>query len=161
MKTLTLLNGSDCLVDDGDFDWLSKWEWSVFRLKGHKDYAYRWARNDDGKRFRVFMHRAILGREATDHTDHKDGNGLNNQRFNLRAATCSQNLANRGPQANNTSGFKGVTWNKRLKKWVAAIRHNGKSKHLGVFEDPLKAAECYNLAAVIRFRDFAWTNRTD
>ena len=86
------------------------------------------------------MHRFIL-RESNSLviTDHKDENGLNNQKDNLRPCTTSKNKMNRGKQANNTSGFKGVSWHKRMKKWKAEIEAKGKIFFLGYFSTPQDA----------------------
>lgn len=67
--------------------------------------------------------------------DHKDRDKANNRRSNLRLATKSENGRNRGPQSNNTSGVKGVSWNKGREKWEAHITHNGRQKHLGLYTD--------------------------
>lgn len=67
--------------------------------------------------------------------DHIDGNPRNNHFSNLREATCKQNATNTGLAKNNTSGAKGVCWNKGLKKWQAGIKHNRQQIHLGVFDD--------------------------
>lgn len=74
--------------------------------------------------------------------DHIDRDPMNNRRSNLRKATRSQQGMNRKRQSNNTSGFIGVYWNKREKKWVAALKINGKQKPLGYFlnkDDAIKA----------------------
>ena len=90
--------------------------------------------------------------------DHIDGNGLNNQHSNLRIATRSQNLANRGSQENNTSGYKGVCWNKKLQKWIAKICIKGETIHIGCFIDKFEAARAYNIAAGRLFGEYAKLN---
>lgn len=70
-----------------------------------------------GKRKRRYLHHIIakrMGLDFPDEIDHKDGNPLNNQRDNLRPATHSQNMAN--SKSNNTSGYKGVSWDERRQK---------------------------------------------
>lgn len=67
--------------------------------------------------------------------DHIDNNGLNNSEFNLRYATHTENQQNSSMRSDNTSGYKGISWFKREKKWRARIRINGKSIHLGYFDD--------------------------
>ena len=79
--------------------------------------------------------------------DHIDGNPSNNAIENLRPATHSQNQHNVGKRKNNTSGYKGVNWDKALKKWRAKIRINGKRKHLGYFDCPKEAHSAYCQAA--------------
>ncbi len=67
--------------------------------------------------------------------DHIDGNRLNNTDFNLRFATNQENAFNSSMQSNNTTGVKGIYWNKEMKKWRAQIMINGKTYHLGYFDD--------------------------
>lgn len=122
-------------------------------------YAGRWKRIGL-RQCRIHMHRLILGLDSRDTRlcDHKNGNGLDNRRANLRIATTSQNLANRGKTRRNTSGYKGVMWFKRKRKWYARIRVSGKSVHLGYFDDPIDAAKAYDDAALKHFGEFAKTN---
>lgn len=79
--------------------------------------------------------------------DHIDGNKLNNHFSNLREVTTKQNNEHRGKQVNNTTGYKGVTFNKRLNKFIAQIQHNYETKYLGVFETALDASHAYEKAA--------------
>ena len=105
------------------------------------------------------MHREILG--ITDpkiNVDHLDGDGLNNQRSNLRVCTDSQNGANRGKQKNNKSGYKGVHWNKKTKKWAAQIQYHKKVLNLGYYSDIIEAAKAYDKKALELFGEFARLN---
>lgn len=90
--------------------------------------------------------------------DHADGDGLNNCRRNLRDGTGFRNSANRELASNNTSGYKGVDWNKKNEKWRATITANGKQIHLGYFGTPEEAADAYDQAAVHHFGEYAKTN---
>lgn len=91
--------------------------------------------------------------------DHIDGNRLNNRIDNLRLATAKQNGANRGKQINNTSGYKGVCWNARYKKWQAGIQitlaENKKYLHIGYFDTPELAHMAYCKAAAELHGEFA------
>jgi hypothetical protein len=78
---------------------------------------------------------------------HKDGNGLNCQDGNLRVCTSSQNGMNRGKQSDNTSGYKGVTWDKSKGKWQASIKVNQKTIFLGRFNNVIEAAKAYDEGA--------------
>lgn len=97
------------------------------------------------------MHHGFLPKEV----DHIDGNEANNAVENLRLATPSQNMRNRGKQSNNKSGFKGVSWDKRKAKWRATIGINRKYKHLGYFDCPEQAYGAYCQAAAEIHKDFA------
>lgn len=87
--------------------------------------------------------------------DHRDGDGINNAIDNLRNATRSQNQCNRGVQSNNTSGFKGVSYNKRLSKWHAYIKLENKRRHIGFYESVAAAKEAYSSAALKYHGEFA------
>lgn len=80
--------------------------------------------------------------------DHRDGNGMNNRWRNLRLATKRQNAANAKLPSTNTSGYKGVSWNRKLHKWHVTIRREGKSTYLGLFLSPKAAARAYRDAAL-------------
>ena len=97
------------------------------------------------------MHHGHLPQEI----DHIDGNQSNNAIENLRPATHSQNLCNRGKQKNNTSGFKGVSWHKNKGRWIGRIRINGKLNHLGYFDTAEQAHEAYCQAAKQHHNEFA------
>ena len=111
-----------------------------------KVYAQRKDRVN-GRRISVYMHRAVLGAPASLQVDHVDSDGLNNRKENLRSATPSQNQHNRSASANNTSGFKGVDWMKKYRKWRAQIGVNGRRIHLGVFDSAAEAGEAYAKAS--------------
>lgn len=97
-------------------------------------------------------------RWPTHQVDHRDEDKSNNRSDNLREATHAQNQQNRSLGITNTSGFKGVTWNKRKSKWQAQIRIDGKQTGLGYFHDKLEAARAYNQAATKVHGEFASLN---
>lgn len=88
----------------------------------------------------------VMGSFPENDTDHVNGIKDANQWLNLREATRSQNMCNTCMQSNNTSGYKGVYWNKRDEKWMAYITLNKKTKHLGYFDD-IEAAYTERLKA--------------
>ena len=155
MKRIPLTKGREALVDDTDYEFLSQWKWCVHDGR----YAVRATRNAEGARKTIHMHRVVAeraGYTVTMHVDHKDGNGFNNQRANLRPASHQSNLANRGPQRNNTSGFKGVV--RKSGKWVAKIKVSQRTLFLGYFDSKTDAALAYNIAAREFFGEFAYQN---
>jgi len=155
MKTIQLTQGLVALVDDADYDRVSTHRWYALKSGNGVFYALRTTLLDD-KKTPLLMHRFILG--ATDPSmkvDHKNHNGLDNQRENLRLCTQTQNHGNRR-KTQGSSKYKGVT--KRGSKWEAAIKHNGKSKYLGVFISEVDAARVYDAAARNHFGEFALCN---
>ncbi len=156
MKEIQLSQGKVALVDDSDFEYLNHHKW--YAHKGHNTfYARRHAPRVNGKQHTILMHQVIVG-NGSESVDHIDGDGLNNQSHNLRIATHQQNMHNTGKQHNNSSGFKGVTWNKDCKKWQAQIQANGKHHYLGLFATAEEAAEVWNTAARAWHGEFARTN---
>jgi len=154
MKKIHLTQGKVAIVDESDFEHLSKFKWFAVECHINKFYA---ARKENKKN--LYMHREILGLEGKQvHCDHINGDSLDNRRTNIRACTPSENGRNRTLPSNNTSGFKGVSHYKNFGKWGARIKIYGKPKHLGIFDDPEKAAKAYDAAAVLIHGEFAKTN---
>ena len=133
------------VIDAADIDLVKHFKW---RFLSAKRYVHSWK----GK---AYIHNIIAGSIGIDHID---GNPLNNRRANLRLASTSQNGMNRGKQANNTSGFKGVLFDKRAGRWMARICVNRKVKHVGYFHDAHSAALAYNEAATHHHGVFAKLN---
>lgn len=126
------------LVDQEDYKNLSEHNWSFHRSLG---YAYRQERKD-GKKVMIYLHREVMnlshGKRDGLFVDHIDGNRLNNQRSNLRVCRGnSLNAQNRGANKNSTSSFRGVS--KVGNKYKAAVKHQGKTTHIGYFKDEVEA----------------------
>ena len=92
------------------------------------------------------------------YVDHRSHNPLDNRKVQLRICTNSQNNMYRYRQSNNTSGYKGVSWNQNAGKWRGYIKLNQKQIHLGLFACPLEAALAYNDAATKYFGEYALLN---
>lgn len=153
MKQITLTQGKVTPVSDHRFEHFNQWKWHADLNHGNW-YAVR----IEGTR-KIKLHREIMGvTDPTIQVDHKDRDGLNNQDDNLRVATHAQNQHNRRLNKNNTSGFKGVFWDKRRKKYRAHIRVDGKKIWLGDFTDPTEAAKVRDGAAKQYHGIFATTN---
>ena len=90
--------------------------------------------------------------------DHIDGNRTNNHHDNLRWATYSENGRNQKIKSNTSSIYKGVSFNKRLKKWKGTIMIEGRNRHLGCFQYEKEAAEAYNASALEHYKEFARLN---
>lgn len=153
MRTISLTKGFEALVDDSDFAILDQWKWRVMESKGHR-YAVR----QDRAKKSVLMHRFLLNPKATQQVDHRDRNGLNNQRENLRVCEDSQNYANAKLSRRNKSGFKGVCWDRVNGLWMAFIGAKPR-KTIGYSHHPKEAARMYDVAAVKRYGEFALTNQ--
>lgn len=153
MKTIPLTQNKFSQVDDEDFDELSKYKWHY--LEG---YALRNEYNNGNRKY-VRMHREIICAPDELEVDHKDGNGLNNQRSNLRICTSSQNKMNRAPHKDNSSGFKGV-WKER-RRWYSQIYFEGQYIFIGSFLTPEEAARAYDEAAKKYHGEFAKLNFND
>lgn len=148
MKKITLTQGKFVKVDDSDYEKLNKFKWFAHKA-GKQWYA---SRNLSKKTIK--MHRVVTNAPEGKDVDHKDGDGLNNQRSNLRVYTRSQNLFNKPKQSNNTSGFKGVSFCKRDNVWRAQIDVCKKVYRLGDFKTAELAYEAYCKACVKYHGDF-------
>lgn len=147
MRLIPLSQGKFAMVDDEDFEELMQFRWFAERQSratgGDRWYARRTVRNPERTcRGTVSMHAVVFG---APYADHADGDGLNNQRSNLRPASRSQNAAN--TLAKGQSGFKGVHWNKGIGRWQAQITIGKKHRHLGYFGGREDAALAYDAAA--------------
>ena len=155
MKKIKLTQNKYALVDDNDFEELNKFKWHALKDE-NTFYTGRkiWDKKTKKQKY-ITMHRVIMKTPKGKETDHIDNNGLNNQRSNLRIVTHSQNQMNKGMSKNNTSGFKGVSWDKNSKKWLALIRFNGKQIYLGVYTTKEEASEAYIKACIKYHGEFA------
>lgn len=153
MKVVILTNGLLCWVSDQDFERVSQFRWRG--KKNSRGFGFHAIRTTD----RMPMSRFILQAPKELMVDHEDGNTLNNTRRNLRLATNAQNQHNqRKLRKDNTSGFKGVTWSRKMRMWNSQIYVNTKRKHLGYFLNKKTAALAYDAAAIEHFGEFAATN---
>jgi hypothetical protein len=124
------------IVDDGDYERVAKHRWGLGSVHG---YVVRQRR--EGRSGTVRLHREVLGLKPGDpEVDHENGDKLDNRRENLRLVTKSANMQNRhGLDGKNTSGYRGVSWDRRLCKWRAQTMLRGRYHHLGYFDTPEQA----------------------
>jgi len=148
-----LTKGYVALVDLEDYARVSTLEWSA-NIRPNVNTVYALHNGNTG---RFSMHRFILGViDPKIKVDHKDRDGLNNCKYNLRICSTQQNNAN--SKASAKSGFKGVHWDMNL--WKACITVNYKHVYLGRYKDILDAARAYDRAAIKAFGEFACTNKS-
>lgn len=155
-KEIQLTKGKVAIVDAADYEALSAFKWFYLENKKKRTgYAYRTTKDHKT----VLMHRQLMSAEKGQQTDHRDGDGLNNRRDNLRLCTHLQNQYNRdSPRKNKTSRFKGVHWLKRDNIWRAVICAAGRRIPLGYFSDEVEAARVYDAAAIKHHGEFARLN---
>ena len=149
MIAVSLSKGKSARISEEDA-YLLKYDWKAVFTKG-KWYAYR----TDGKKI-IYMHREIMG--FPPEVDHIDGDGLHNERGNLRILTHSQNAKNMGMRKGNRSGYKGVTPYARDGNFIVQIMVDGKNIFLGYFDDPRDGALAYDKAARKYHGKYAKTN---
>ena len=154
MKTIKLTKNKVALVDDEDFERLNQYKWKAI-LSCSKWYAIRSFRVN-GEQKTITMHREIMNATKGVQVDHRNGDGLYNQKTNLRFCTHQQNQQNRkNPQKNNKLGIKGVRWDRNAKKFQARITIKGKQLYLGLFTVLADADQAYRVAEIKYFGEFA------
>lgn len=140
------------LFDDEDTPLVAGRTWCV--VKRDKTFYAQTTVCIDGRKTKRYMHSLIMGVNGVDHINR---NGLDNRRCNLRVCSSRLQMANQGSRG-GSSLYKGVTWNKRRKKWCAKIQVCGKWYHLGYFDDELDAARAYDEAALAFHGAYACLN---
>lgn len=158
MKEILLTQGHKALIDDADFQSVNKFKWHV-HFSDSKIYARRKRRVFEGKSTtKIYLHSFLLPEASR--IDHRDGNGLNCQRNNLRAATPQQNghgFASKRDKA--TSKYRGVSWSEERKKWVVQVTNpSGKRTSLGRFSSEEVAARVFDKYVRENYGEFASPN---
>ena len=150
---VTLTQGYEAVIDAADVPLVSEHNWFA-NVQPHTVYAMR--TDHTGPKSRgVLMHRVIAGTQDGLAIDHRDGDGLNNKRSNLRSATVAQNNHNRRTNSNNAVGIKGVARCKTSGKWQARIMLNGEREFLGLYRCPTAAHFAYVKASTALHGDYA------
>lgn len=157
MKLIPLTQGQFAKIDDADFPSVSQFQWQAHRTgknrswrakRGLYDPAIKNNRNE-------YLHQFLTGCRV----DHHDGDGLNNQRFNLRPCSTRQNnQAYRKKSLGKSSRYRGVLWNRQAGKWQGRITVENRQYHLGYFKEEILAAHAYDAASKKFFGEFAAPN---
>ena len=170
MKEIPLSHGLFALISDEDYELVSKFKWSAYRIAGTGRngktylYGYKPARKVtvNGKRKMVTLYNYIMEPPAGMEVDHIDQNPLNNTRENMRLADRASNCKNRGKRSNGLSSkYLGVSFNKEKGKFTVKLKNNGISIFVGYFTDEKEAAKAYNDKALETFGEFASLNKID
>ena len=170
MKRIQLTREKIAYVSNSDYNKVNKYKW-VAKKGRNTYYAISYINGIE-----ISMHRFIL--ELIDSniiTDHKDGNGLNNQRHNLRTCIHAENMKNRKSAKNSSSKYLGVSLHESIQRyiskktgientyyfhsWIAHIQVDNKCTHLGIFKTEIEAAIIYNIAARKYHGEFANPNK--
>lgn len=157
-QLIALTQNQVAMVSPHRYEEISASIWSASWIKNIQNYYAIRTAYVDGERRKIYMHRQILGLAHGDSPqgDHKDrAQTLNNIDQNLRFADSEQQQQNKGRPRNNTSGYKGVQFNKKTGKWTAQIRVHKRCLHLGSFDTPELAYAAYCAAALKYHGEFA------
>jgi hypothetical protein len=162
---IELTQGKVALIDDEDWPRVSKLKWCV-AISSRTTYAVSRTRKQTNQKEKHYkqslsLHRFIMNLPIGDkrQVDHINHNTLDCRKQNLRICAARQNSYNHKLSKTNTSGFKGVYFNKKYKKWEARIRLPDKKAYLGRYNSPLDAAHAYDSAAELYYGEFAMTNK--
>lgn len=164
MKELVLTKGKIALVDDEDFYWLSQWNWFAVEISGNW-YARRSKKKGtlrNCESFEIYLHRVVT--KCIDKSlvvDHRDHDGLNNQKFNLRMTTKADNNMSTSSHKGSLSKYLGVSFTNesyRSKRWQAQLTHKGQRVLSKRFRTEQEAAEAYDECAKVTFGEFANLN---
>ncbi len=147
-----MTQGKTAIIDDTDWPIIAGYTW--YATKSYNTWYAVAAIPGRRRKARVKMHNLILGRK---NVDHRDSDGLNNRRSNLRPCNDAQNQQNNGSRG-GSSKFKGVSWVMRRKKWLVAFRCNNQYHFVGWFADEIEAAKAYDAAILPLAGDFARLN---
>lgn len=149
MKTIPLTQGQSAIVDDEDYEELSRYKWLANRSSHNKIWKVR-------RSCGTYMSRQIMDAPDYLEVDHRNGDTLDNRRDNLRLCTHAENMRNIQKRTKHSSAYKGVHgWPGR---WRSSIRFEGQLYHLGYYKSELQAAAFYDIAAIYFFGEFANLN---
>lgn len=158
---IQLTQGKVAIVDDSDFEWLSRFKWRALTCKDnpHCCYAITGDYVKEKGQKAMLMHRIILGAHAGVEVDHINNNGLDNRRINLRICSHAENIRNQSVQnGKKSSKYRGVSLHKATGSWTAQIQMRKTKYHLGYFKSESDAAVSYDKKAKQIFGQFAKTN---
>lgn len=153
-------SGRPALVDDADYERVSKITWRLSIRKRNPRYVVSDVRTG-GRMVKLLLHRVVLGAPPGIKVDHRDRDTLNNVRSNLRLATSCQSAHNVGKIAGCSSRYKGVSWDASRHSWRVKIISEGRTHRIGRFSEEVEAARAYDVMALLLHGEFAVLNFPD
>lgn len=156
MRILLTTDGRECLVDDEDYQFLSRLRWGTTKVTG-KMYPSHFLQSTSQRVTAIMMHQLLMDTKQGHAIVHRDRNPFNNQKSNLVHLSYSLLRASSAPKARESSKYKGVAFNKKSQRWRAQCGH----KFLGTFKDEKEAAIAYDVAAFEAYGEWAYINFPD
>ena len=153
MAEIELPCGRKFLIDDADLPLLEGYNLYARKVRDIV-YVNALPKVGSGKK-RLPLHKVITGYRRT---DHKNGDGLDNRRENLRPCTHAENMRNSRKKSTAKNPFKGVFWHAAAGRWMAQIKVDLRAIYGGLFDDPEAAARAYDALAVEHHGEFARLN---
>lgn len=145
--------GKYMLIDDEDYHLVSSFSWHL-RPDG---YASARVHGSYPKGKSILAHKLIMPESSDHQVDHINGNGIDNQKSNLRLVTHQQNQWNQ-KKTSGSSKYKGICWDNERQKWLTQIGFNNKNIYIGRFETEHHAAMAYDISAKELFGEFSSLN---
>jgi hypothetical protein len=154
-----LTQGKVTIIDLDDWELIRARTWgTAYSRQSRTPYALTSVPLRDGRWTKIYLHRFLLKPKPGVRVDHKNHDGLDNRRSNLRFATAAESARNTRSREGSSSKYKGVTWDKNRKKWNACIKLGPTTYMLGRFDSETKAALAYNKRAREEYGEFAYLN---
>ena|SRR5665213_446172 len=154
-----LSNGMVALIDKSDWEKVKHLTWGFGYGCSYKTGYTPYVGANKKTGGSILLHRFIMDTPKGLHTDHINGDHLDNRRKNLRICTPAENQFNSRKHKTQTSKYKGVSWYKRDACWRAYVNFSRRQIHLGYFADEVAAARVYNEKAKEIYGDFAYLNK--
>lgn len=152
------ISGMEVQIDKEYLFLIQKYKWCLNKSMVKHRGVYYFLRNTKigNKRTCVTLHREIMNCTIGDGhvVDHINGDTLDNRRSNLRICNNTENVRNQKLHKCNTSGYRGVSKNKKTGKWIVHISVNNKILHIGTFVDIKDAVKAYENASNYYYKDY-------